>query len=179
MSPAYLRGLERGFIQALKGVNTLCITVLIGCFVIFVYRSVQTPFYGPSTTDWWVFAPDGKTVIDKPPIIEVSLGEPLPVGRTLCLTHMVSPRIYKELDAVVADGHTYPLSDPGGTDRILHEGCQTRISPTMLPKPGPGAPPPGNYTFNVWFTVPTNAVAEILGRGPLIVGLHPVKVLIK
>ena len=122
----FVRGLVRALAAGLGIFNAFCITVLIGCFAIFLSRSAPSPFYGPSTTEWWTYAADGKSKIDRPVLLYAQPGRVLPVGRTLCLRRMVYVHIYKELDGVTVagafDGKTWPLQDPGGGDRVLSQG---------------------------------------------------------
>lgn len=158
------------------------VVIIVAVTKIFL-QSLANPFYddakiGASTQEWWIIDPSDNNAIrkiDKPALVQAYDGEALPIGRTLCLSRPIYAHIYKELDGDDSKGNfnakTWPLSDPGGGDRILTQGCQARISPSVLPKPGPGAPTPGLYTLNVWFVIPRNFLSF-----PLIVHLHPVKV---
>jgi hypothetical protein len=171
-----VRKILRQVMDFLSFFNVFVVTIMLWFFIIYLYKSSVSPFYGNTATDWWIM--HGNTKIDKPHVVSVYHDDPIYVGRTICVNKEVFGYIYKELDAVNTP-EVFPILDIEGQMRVLKPGCQDRISPFVFATSGYFAPKPGKYQLRIWFIVPRNPFLELVMGGPLVEELQPVSIVLR
>jgi hypothetical protein len=163
------------FIKVMGMALLIMAFLTFGRAIVIYNASADSPFDYASTHTYWIIDPSDPAAKRhiSPPILDVYMGQQFPLGRTLALNRTVYATIYKEIDCGNA-GKVWPLISDGTSARILQQGVQDRISPSLIPI-GPDAPKPGICTFNVWFAVYRNGLLPplIVKLQPVIINIHP------